>query len=60
MNTTYCYRISIYDSPSVWAAMLTREYIYCENEQDAIDGALQLCSVNPNYHYTVTKVKEVI
>ena len=50
------YRISIYDSASIWGALLTREYTYFENEKEAIQRALSLCR-KPGWHYTVHRVK---
>lgn len=50
------YRISIYDSASVWGSMIHREYTYFTDEKEARERALSLC-VKPDYHYTVCKVK---
>lgn len=50
------YRISIYDSASVWGSMIHREYTYFTDEKEARKRALSLC-VKPDWHYTVCKVK---
>lgn len=50
------YRISIYDSASIWAMRIYRGYTYFASEKEAKDKALLLC-VKPNWHYTVCEVQ---
>lgn len=52
------YRISIYDSASIWSALIGREYTYYTSKQEAVSRAVSLCK-KPEWHYTVHEVQSI-